>query len=245
MRGDNPIRSQELTADGRLWIEHVWYTIQGEGPFAGLPAVFARTSGCWLKCYFCDTDFESFVQEYSPQQLAYQVSAVHPTASSSNVHLVVLTGGDPLRQNVVPFCKAAIDRGWHVQLETAGVKWVPGLEELVLPQEKALLRFPGVSIVCSPKTGKVCDEMELALGWKYIIESNRPLGVDGLPMYSTQTQGLPCKIARPFDGAEVYIQPCDTGEPESTKENHALAARIAMTHGYRMSLQQHKILGLE
>jgi len=59
MFGTNPL-SKPIESDGLyLEVQDIFSTIQGEGPFAGKPAVFLRLAGCNLRCFFCDTDFES------------------------------------------------------------------------------------------------------------------------------------------------------------------------------------------
>ena len=60
MFGRNPTRGQVFDDGTSLTLQGLpWATIQGEGPYAGSPATFIRLWGCNLKCYFCDTDFES------------------------------------------------------------------------------------------------------------------------------------------------------------------------------------------
>jgi organic radical activating enzyme len=169
------------------------------------------------------------------------------------VQLIVLTGGDPLRQNIVPLCRQAVQDGYHVQIETAGIRWVPGLEDLIFKLEypRAVgdsgLR-PGVSVVCSPKTGKVCGEMYLyTSAWKYIVGHNDRIDPnDGLPLSSTQIKGEYLFLARPRTDTNtpVYVQPLDTNDEVENAANRKFAAKLAMTYGYWLSLQQHKILGL-
>lgn len=265
MLGTNPIRKQNLRPYGHLEIEEVFYTIQGEGPFAGMPAVFVRTSGCWLACSWCDTEFDKNDGKLTaPEELLRQVQAelVCPhqrllsNLSRGNYpcNLIVLTGGDPLRQNIVPFCRTAMDAGYTIQIETAGLLWVPGLENVLWgPFNKD---DSGVHIVCSPKTGKVCHEIQLYTdAWKYIINAEDLIDPnDGLPNSSTQHRGMFQALARPpahIRRESIFVQPCEEQEAslyataeQRNKANLDLTARIAMKFGYRISLQQHKILGL-
>lgn len=244
MLGTNPIRKQELQPDGLLEVEKVFYTIQGEGPFVGRPAVFVRLSGCWLACHFCDTEFDT---NNTPCGVPIVVSMVR-RAAGSFTSLVVLTGGDPLRQNILPVCDALAGAGFHIQIETAGIQWVPGLEALV---DEGV-----VSIVCSPKTGKVCDEMHTyASAWKYIISEHDQLRLDDLlPVSSTQRQTstgkfmpLHVELARPkpFNRDLVYVQPCTDVDTAQTDRNQERTKEVALMRGYRISLQTHKTLGLE
>src|SRR3972149_3039305 len=81
-------------------------------------------------------------------------------------NLVVVTGGEPLLQNVLPLCEVLTRQGFHVQFETAGTVWVDGLEKYI-----PLLKGVGeVSLVCSPKSPKVHRKVELFCNhWKYLI----------------------------------------------------------------------------
>jgi hypothetical protein len=94
--GDNPIRPQDLGDGQRLWIQEVFYTLQGEGCCAGQPAVFVRLGGCNLGCFWCDTEFESSSDQPTLDQLVERVGQLRPAVCD----LVVLTGGEPFRQNV-------------------------------------------------------------------------------------------------------------------------------------------------
>src|ERR1700756_5367366 len=98
MFGTNPQRPID-GGDGRtLAVQSIFYTLQGEGPFSGQPAVFIRLAGCNLACTFCDTDFESGIEN----RMETDVLIEHVGNLLAASRLVVLTGGEPLRQNVGP-----------------------------------------------------------------------------------------------------------------------------------------------
>ena len=71
-------------------INEIFYSIQGEGHYAGTPAVFVRFAGCNLRCPFCDTEFESFTEMTEDEIVAavLRYPACH----------VILTGGEPTLQ---------------------------------------------------------------------------------------------------------------------------------------------------
>ena len=241
MFGRNKILKQDLRDDGKLWVEEIFPTIQGEGPLAGRPAIFVRLCGCNLKCFFCDTSFESFQDFYTPKQILEKVqSFIQLDVISTD--LVVLTGGEPLRQNIAPLCKMLVEDGFRVQIETSGTLWVDGLESLV--QLSLAGSEPGVSIICSPKTGKVHPKIEeYCIAWKYIVSENSCSSYDGLPVMSTQIPDRKNKLYRPKDLSNIYIQPCDDHDETANKINNLYALRIAMRFGYKLSVQIHKYVG--
>lgn len=225
MFGANPIRKQELRTDGMLWVQEVFRTIQGEGPLAGRPAVFIRLAGCNLACKFCDTEFESgeMVHEDAVETEAWRL------AFGWKRPLFVLTGGEPFRQDIRYLVKRLLQTG-DVQIETAGTLWLEGL-----PND--------AEIVVSPKTGQIkAAIMGKASAFKYILRAGEVDAEDGLP--STMPTGVLGRVARPRPGAEVFVQPCDDHEPMRNKENLEAAKESALKFGYRLSLQQHKILEL-
>ena len=98
-------------------IAEVYSSIQGEGQFAGTPSVFVRTTGCNLRCWFCDTPFTSWNPEGPQVPLAELMRQV----SAFDIGHVVLTGGEPLLQpECVEFSESLIRAGHFVTIETAG-----------------------------------------------------------------------------------------------------------------------------
>lgn len=231
MMGDNPIRKQALGTP--LLVHSIWHTLQGEGPFSGLPAVFVRLWGCNLRCFWCDTDFESTKQQMEPESIVEHIGIIR----SPKTGLVVITGGEPFRQNLTPLVNALYEEGYTVQIETAGTLTIPDF-----PWEKA-------HIVVSPKTGKINSRIAAnACAWKYIIRRDEVSIVDGLPEVSSQVKGRACKLARPpkhIPNDEVFLSPCDEQDSDRNAANMRLATKICLKHGYRLSLQTHKIVGVD
>jgi organic radical activating enzyme len=233
MFGRNPVRKRDHGDGQTLLLQgEPWKTIQGEGPYAGLPATFIRLWGCHLKCTFCDTDFET-------DQRTWHLTTIADACRGGD--LVVLTGGEPMRQNIAPLCETLINRGLTVQVETAGGLWVPDFT-----------RVP--EFVVSPKTPEVhVSVAAAAIAWKYIINATMELKLsDGLPITDTQRQygfegHKPRPLARPLAGALfkpsiVYVQPMDEYDVQKNSDNVQRCIDLALKYGYRVSLQQHKIL---
>jgi 7-carboxy-7-deazaguanine synthase len=219
MRGANPIR-KPLSHDGTLLeVKSIFSTLQGEGPYVGWPSVFVRLGGCNLACSFCDTNFE----DYSALKLDDIVGEVKKLGVGRS--LVVITGGEPFRQNIAPLCEALLAEGFKVQIETNGTLWRE------LPD--------AVDIICSPKntSGKYVPVREDLLprvsAFKFIISAAdkkyNHVGNVGQEKYKTP----------------VYVQPMDEYDDLRNAANMALALKLAREQGYRLSLQMHKILGIE
>lgn len=228
MHGQNPLRKQEVGDGQTLWVQEVFYTLQGEGPYVGHPSVFIRLAGCNLSCYWCDTDFESSTWRPSLDELIAEVERIKP----SHCRLVVITGGEPFRQNVRPLVDRLLAMNLHVQFETNGVLWVD------------MPRSPNISIVCSPKTSSIHPEIfERATAFKYVVSAEARAESDGLPELSTQSPGAQTHICRPRQGADVFVMPLDTGIAAANEANVRACVEVAKTHGYKLTLQTHKIAG--
>lgn len=98
-------------------IAEIFKSIQGEGKLAGTPSVFVRTSGCNLRCVWCDSPYTSWKPEGTNLENDEIVARVRELGSR---HLV-LTGGEPLiARSVEPLTHLLADAGHHITIETAG-----------------------------------------------------------------------------------------------------------------------------
>lgn len=103
-------------------VAEVYKSIQGEGFLTGTESVFVRTTGCNLRCRYCDTPYASWFPEgddLSIEDLLEQI------ADYGCKH-VVLTGGEPmLFSELIPLCEALRHAGGHITIETAGTLYLP------------------------------------------------------------------------------------------------------------------------
>jgi 7-carboxy-7-deazaguanine synthase len=105
-----------------LKIAELFYSLQGEGALLGVPSVFIRTSGCNLRCSWCDTPYTSWQPEGAElalDQILDEVRA-HPARH------VVITGGEPMiAPDIIPLTERLRALGLHVTVETAGTVFEP------------------------------------------------------------------------------------------------------------------------
>lgn len=223
MFGKNPVRHYDDGDGQQLWVQEVFYTLQGEGPFCGYPAVFVRLGGCNLRCFWCDTDFETSQWKPALAELEKNILQQKPEHCS----LIILTGGEPLRQNVVPLVERLLALGLKVQIETNGTIW------------RNLPDVPECVIVCSPKTPQIAPELAARADYfKYVLTTNDAASEDGLPVMSTQIKGKPAMLYRPPAGKPVYITPCD--ENADPAQNLPAVVNTALKFGYYAGIQFHK-----
>ena len=219
MFGKNPIRPPKKGDGSQLKVVEIFPTLQGEGPFVGHPAVFVRLGGCNLACSFCDTEFEAFEE----MDLISVIARVEKLAANTH-DLVVITGGEPLRQNIAPLCEALLAKGLRVQIETNGTLWRP------LPE--------AVNIICSPK---VTD------GKYHPLRPDLLARVDALKFIVSADDADYCAVGEVGQAGRaipIYVQPMDAYDPAKNAANAAHALALAQTGGYRLSVQMHKVWGI-
>jgi 7-carboxy-7-deazaguanine synthase len=101
-----------------LPINELFYSLQGEGELAGVPSVFVRTSGCNLRCWFCDSYHTSWEPTHAWMGLDDIVDDVTSHEQASHV---VLTGGEPMiHEESVSLLERLSDEGYHTTVETNG-----------------------------------------------------------------------------------------------------------------------------
>jgi 7-carboxy-7-deazaguanine synthase len=100
-----------------MLISEIFHSLQGEGELTGVPSVFVRTSGCNLRCAWCDTPYASWNPEGEQKTIAQIVAAVESHRSARHV---VLTGGEPmLAKDIRTLASELKATGRHITIETA------------------------------------------------------------------------------------------------------------------------------
>ncbi|MEM9411519.1 MAG: 7-carboxy-7-deazaguanine synthase QueE [Planctomycetota bacterium] len=138
-----------------MQISEIYASKQGEGRLTGEPSIFVRTSGCNLRCDFCDTPYTS----WSPEGSRRTMSEVLAEISRFRERHVVLTGGEPLlSKELVALTEKLSANGYHITIETAGTIYRPVKCDLM-------------SI--SPKLSNSTPSLERAGEWSKRHEKNR------------------------------------------------------------------------
>ncbi len=218
----------------KLYVNEIFYSVQGEGVKTGIPAVFIRLQGCLCQCPWCDTKwtwkmgretdmplsatFEKADNGHFAQATVDEIVAA-VTERFAKAPLAVITGGEPCLQDIAPLCAALMARGLAVQIETSGT------EPIVVPD--------GVFVTVSPKVGMPggrtmhipslarADEVKMVLGSAEDVDTLDTL----LPH---------CR-----KDVVVSLQPLSCGRASTE-----LCIETALKRGapYRVSLQSHKYL---
>lgn len=146
-----------------LKVNEIFHSIQGETTYTGLPTVFVRTTGCNLRCTYCDT-------KYSYYEGAFQrLEQVLETIASFKSKYVCITGGEPLLQKAsLELMRSLCDQRYHVSLETSGSRSCKDVD----PRVKIILD------VKTPKSGAansfLLDNLQLvgaSTEFKFVIAS--------------------------------------------------------------------------
>ncbi len=247
-----PMQKADRSDDGSLLVHSVFWTIQGEGPNAGKRAVFLRLGGCNLECPGCDTEYTNGSFRDSVDEIMRRISIAHGSHTTQPC-LVVITGGEPFRQNILPLVNKLIVDGYTVQVETNGTL---GLNLSHVTRET----FLKLQVVCSPKAAKVHESLHhFITAYKYVVNADDIDFNDGLPL---SVLGMPARPARPhadFEGT-VYVQPAEeksglariqdlglarASANQANTNNLNAAIDSVMQFGHTLCLQTHKIAGLE
>lgn len=219
MFGKNPILPPKKSDGLNLDVQEIFATFQGEGIYTGFPSIFIRLGGCNLACKFCDTEFDSY-KGLSLEKILEKVDKISHKNGKLTHDLVVITGGEPFRQNLVPLCRALLKKNYKIQIETNGTLYQK------LPSK--------VDIVCSPKnpSGKYHpirpDLLPCISAFKFLISAQNK-NYNFVPDVGQNVHKTP-----------VYLQPIDEYDDKKNAKNRVLTIKLASENGCRISLQTHK-----
>ena len=161
-----------------LKINEIFYSIQGETTYVGLPTVFVRLTACNLRCTYCDTKYSYYEGDLKTQENLIEEIASH------KAQYVCITGGEPLLQKEVhPLMKELCDRGYKLSLETSGSKTIQDVDPRVkiildvkTPDSGAADSFLNENIALSTASTEykfvICSERDLEWSENFCRQHN-------------------------------------------------------------------------
>ncbi|HVS70125.1 MAG TPA: 7-carboxy-7-deazaguanine synthase QueE [Chthoniobacteraceae bacterium] len=230
-------------------IAEIFYSLQGEGKLTGMPSVFVRTSGCNLRCTWCDTPYAS----WEPEGDDMPVEGIVERVLGYRCAHVVVTGGEPLMFKEIPELLHGLKRaGKHITVETAGTLWPGGLERGVIdlasispklsnstPWRRENGRFAQVherqrlnlgALAAIAREGAIRDRQ-----WKFVI--TRPEDVtEAEELLATLNERLP--LAERIPPADILLMP-EATDAETLAARSRDLAPLCLAKSYRLSPRMH------
>jgi 7-carboxy-7-deazaguanine synthase len=215
-------------------ISEIFYSLQGEGSLVGVPSVFVRTSGCNLRCVWCDTPYTSWV----PEGEDWPIVRILQTVDSFRASHVVVTGGEPMiAPQIGELTNQLRLRGLHITVETAGTVNTPVACDLMSISPKLKNSIP-----IERDSGRWAQQHD-RLRWQPTVLKD---------LIATYPYQLKFVIADPRDLAEVdqmraalqvprsniLLMPEGT-TPEIIRQRGIWLAEVCKEHGYRYSPRLH------
>jgi 7-carboxy-7-deazaguanine synthase len=215
-------------------ISEIFYSLQGEGSLVGVPSVFVRTSGCNLRCVWCDTPYTSWV----PEGEDWPIVRILQTVDSFRASHVVVTGGEPMiAPQIGELTNQLRLRGLHITVETAGTVNTPVACDLMSISPKLKNSIP-----IERDSGRWAQQHD-RLRWQPTVLKD---------LIATYPYQLKFVIADPRDVAEVdqmraalqvprsniLLMPEGT-TPEIIRQRGIWLAEVCKEHGYRYSPRLH------
>jgi len=261
-------KEAEKPSDDALLVTSVWLTLQGEGPFSGMPAVFVRLAHCQLTCSFCDTWFDSgcWYTGIELRDLVMKKVVEHYDRIAWPKHptILVITGGEPtLQDNLFNFCDRMLRLFETVQIESNGIRSVDLPDKVTLVVSPKCIEKNGVAIeyfkpnydmleradclkfvMCSDAQSPYSQIPDWALQWRQ--ETEREIFVSPMNVYANQPT-IPTADSTPEErAAREVISFWQPGllDMAANQRNHEYVGRYCLRHGLRMNVQLHLLASL-
>jgi 7-carboxy-7-deazaguanine synthase len=214
-----------------LKIAELFYSIQGEGSLLGVPSVFIRTSGCNLRCAWCDTPYTS----WQPEGVDLDLKQILDEVAAHPARHVVVTGGEPMiAPEIIPLTERLRERGLHITIETAGTVFAPVACDLMSISPKLANSTPA-----DPRWSRQHERLRI----QHLVLSEL------MARYAYQLKFV---IARPgdmeevrvlvgtlkADAANVILMP-EGVDSEILRERGQWLAEVCKEEGYRFSPRLH------
>lgn len=230
--------------ESALPINELFYSLQGEGKLAGMPTVFVRTSGCNLRCWFCD----SYHTSWEPTHAWMDLENIIEDVEGHDAEHVVLTGGEPMMHEVsVELLDRLGDRGYHTTVETNGTIYRDAHIDLASISPKLASSTPTPErnpkgegdwaerhekqrIDIEALSGLV-DEYESQL--KFVVTDT-----EDITEITNLVERVRDATSSSVADSDVLLMP-EGVTREELEETRTMVAELAMEHGYRYTPRLH------
>lgn len=220
-----------------MLISEIFYSIQGEGILSGVPSVFVRTSGCNLRCNWCDTPYASWNPEGNNLTVDEALAQIH---SHSSQHVVV-TGGEPMIARDIRALTARLrEAGQHITIETAATVAPDGIAcDLASLSPKLSNSTPDERLPANWR--KRHEELRLQPDvireWidhypyqlKFVVSAEEDL---------TEIDELLATLDRPIPRDKILLMP-EGVDPDLLQKRSVWLARICLERGFRFCPRLH------
>lgn len=220
-------------------ISEIFHSIQGEGALTGVPSVFVRTSGCNLRCVWCDTPYAS----WRPEGPEMSVEAILAETRRMGARHVVLTGGEPMIARGIHELAAALRAdGRHITIETAATI-PPGGIACDLASLSPKLRNSAPDAAAEPAWRERHERdrwsPDVVRGWLDRGEGEWQLKfVVTAPEDVAEIEGMLAALGRPVPPDRVFLMPEGTSL-EALRRKAAWLVDVCRERGYRYAHRLH------
>jgi 7-carboxy-7-deazaguanine synthase len=217
-------------------VNEIFQTIQGEGSYTGIAAIFVRLQGCPVGCSWCDTKHTWSVDPEQSQSIGQVIAKTSETAywagqtaeqmlllfqqQAYQAKHVVITGGEPCMYDLEPLCLLLHANGYSTQIETSGTF------EIKAPEQ--------TWVTVSPKINMPGGYQVLQSALNRANEIKHPVAmekhIDELIALLADTD-ITDKL--------IYLQPIS-----QQRRATELAINMCIKHNWRLSVQVHKYIGI-
>ena len=236
--------SSEEVDGAALPINELFYSLQGEGKLAGMPTVFVRTSGCNLRCWFCD----SYHTSWEPTHAWMDLESIIEKVEGHDATHVVLTGGEPMMHEAsVKLLNRLGNRGYHTTVETNGTIYRDAHIDLASISPKLANSTPTPDRdptgegdwanrhedrrIDMNALSRLVDEFKSQL--KFVVTDP-----EDVPEITDLVERVREATSKPVADSDVLLMP-EGVTREELEETRTMVAELAMEHGYRYTPRLH------
>ena len=211
-------------------IAELFYSLQGEGSLVGVPSFFIRTSGCNLRCSWCDTPYTS----WNPEGAEMTLEAILAEMRRCPARHAVVTGGEPMiAPQIVELTYRLRDAGMHITIETAGTVFKPVACDLMSISPKLSNSTPEGAFAAQHERIRIqrgaLDQLMAQYNYQLKIVIAKPADVD-------EARALAHDLEAP---CERVILMSEGTDPAIVRERSCWLAEICKSENFRFSPRLH------